>query len=79
MTKKVTITDLAKRANVSVTTVSQILNGKEQRFSQKTVAKIKALQLEMGYVPDFNAQSLISRSGKTIGVIVPSINNPFFC
>lgn len=78
MTKKVTITDLAKRANVSVTTVSQILNGKEQRFSQKTVAKIKALQLEMGYVPDFNAQSLISRSGKTIGVIVPSINNPFF-
>lgn len=78
MIKKVTITDLAKRANVSVTTVSQILNGKEERFSDKTVARVKELQKEMGYVPDFNAQSLIRRSGKTIGVLVPNLNNPFF-
>ncbi|MBZ2200735.1 MAG: LacI family DNA-binding transcriptional regulator [Lentilactobacillus hilgardii] len=78
MTKKVTITDLAKRANVSVTTVSQILNGKDDRFSEKTVKKVHQLQKEMGYVPDFNAQSLIRRSGRTIGVLVPNINNPFF-
>lgn len=78
MIKKVTITDLAKRANVSVTTVSQILNGKEERFSDKTVERVKGLQKEMGYVPDFNAQSLIRRSGKTIGVLVPNLNNPFF-
>lgn len=78
MTKKVTITDLARRANVSVTTVSQILNGKDDRFSDKTVKKIHQLQKEMGYVPDFNAQSLIRRSGRTIGVLVPNINNPFF-
>ncbi len=78
MTKKVTIADLAKRANVSVTTVSQILNGKEKRFSDKTVKLVKDLRKEMGYVPDFNAQSLIRRSGRTIGVLVPNINNPFF-
>ena len=78
MTKKVTITDLAARANVSVTTVSQILNGKSARFSSKTVEKVKQLQKEMGYVPDFNAQSLIMKSGRTIGVLVPNINNPFF-
>ncbi|GEP24363.1 LacI family transcriptional regulator [Lentilactobacillus diolivorans] len=78
MTKKVTITDLAKRANVSVTTVSQILNGKDDRFSSKTVKKVRQLQKEMGYAPDFNAQSLIRRSGRTIGVLVPNINNPFF-
>lgn len=78
MTKKVTITDLAKRAKVSVTTVSQILNGKDDRFSDKTVKRVHELQQEMGYVPDFNAQSLIRRSGRTIGVLVPNINNPFF-
>ena len=78
MIKKVTITDLAKRANVSVTTVSQILNGKEERFSEKTVKRVKELQQEMGYVPDFNAQSLIRKSGQTIGVLVPNLNNPFF-
>lgn len=78
MTKKVTITDLAARAKVSVTTVSQILNGKAARFSSKTVEKVKQLQQEMGYVPDFNAQSLIRKSGRTIGVLVPNINNPFF-
>lgn len=78
MTKKVTITDLAKRANVSVTTVSQILNGKDDRFSEKTVKRVHQLQKEMGYAPDFNAQSLIRRSGHTIGVLVPNINNPFF-
>ncbi|GAD17441.1 LacI family DNA-binding transcriptional regulator [Lentilactobacillus otakiensis] len=78
MTKKVTITDLAARAKVSVTTVSQILNGKAARFSSKTVEKVKQLQKEMGYVPDFNAQSLIRKSGRTIGVLVPNLNNPFF-
>ncbi|KRL21548.1 ribose utilization transcriptional repressor RbsR [Lentilactobacillus kisonensis] len=78
MTKKVTITDLAHKAGVSVTTVSQILNGKQDRFSDKTVEKVHRLQREMGYVPDFNAQSLIRKSGRTIGVLLPNINNPFF-
>ncbi|GHP15036.1 LacI family transcriptional regulator [Lentilactobacillus fungorum] len=78
MTKKVTITDLAKKAGVSVTTVSQILNGKQDRFSDKTVKKVHQLQHDMGYVPDFNAQSLIRKSGRTIGVLLPNINNPFF-
>ncbi|MBU9788236.1 LacI family transcriptional regulator [Lentilactobacillus sp. G22-6] len=78
MTKKVTITDLAHKAGVSVTTVSQILNGKQDRFSDKTVEKVHRLQRDMGYVPDFNAQSLIKKSGRTIGVLLPNINNPFF-
>ncbi|WP_268913806.1 ribose utilization transcriptional repressor RbsR [Lentilactobacillus sp. SPB1-3] len=78
MAKKVTITDLAKLAGVSVTTVSQILNGKEERFSKKTIDKVNSLQKQLGYVPDFNAQSLIRKSGKTIGVLVPNLGNPFF-
>ena len=51
MTRKVTIRDLAEAAGVSVTTVSQILNGKGERFSLDTRRRVHQLQEEMGYVP----------------------------
>lgn len=78
MTQKVTIRDLAEAAGVSVTTVSQILNGKGQRFSSDTQAKVLALQEKLGYVPDYNARNLIMRSTQTIGVLIPNLANPFF-
>ena len=78
MTRKVTIRDLAEAAGVSVTTVSQILNGKGERFSLDTRRCVHQLQEEMGYVPDFNARNLIMKSAQTIGVLVPNLGNPFF-
>lgn len=78
MTNKVTIKDVARRAGVSMSTVSQILNGKEQRFSSDTRRRVLQARDELGYVPDFNARNLIMNSVKSIGVIVPDISNPFF-
>ncbi|KRN89250.1 ribose utilization transcriptional repressor RbsR [Ligilactobacillus ceti] len=78
MNAKVRISDVAKEAGVSVTTVSQILNGKGQRFSEQTRNRVYAVRDQLGYVPDFNARNLITRSAKTIGVLVPNIGNPFF-
>lgn len=78
MRRKVRISDVAQKAGVSVTTVSQILNNKGARFSQKTIDKVLEIRDEMGYVPDYNARSLIMGSTKTIGVIVPDLSNPFF-
>ncbi|WP_203641886.1 ribose utilization transcriptional repressor RbsR [Levilactobacillus andaensis] len=78
MTRKVTIRDLAEAAGVSVTTVSQILNGKGERFSLDTRRRVHQLQEELGYVPDFNARNLIMKSAQTIGVLVPNLGNPFF-
>ncbi len=78
MANKITIRDLAKQAGVSVTTVSQILNGKGQRFSEQTREKVLTLKKQLNYVPDFNARNLIMRSSKTIGVLLPNIANPFF-
>ncbi|WP_137597345.1 ribose utilization transcriptional repressor RbsR [Paucilactobacillus kaifaensis] len=78
MIKKTTIRDLAQAAGVSVTTVSQILNGKGQRFSSETRLHVLKLQKELNYVPDFNARNLILKSSQSIGVLVPNIGNPFF-
>lgn len=78
MKSKVTIRDVADAAGVSVTTVSQILNGKGKRFSKATQEKVFKVRDDLHYIPDFNAQNLIHRSSKMIGVLVPSIGNPFF-
>lgn len=78
MTHKTTIKELASAAGVSVTTVSQILNGKSNRFSSDTIDRVRHLQEKLNYVPNFNARNLILNDAKSIGVVVPNIGNPFF-
>lgn len=76
--KKITIKDVAKQSGVSIATVSQILNGNENKFSPKTVAKVLAAKAELNYEPDYFARRMIMKKSKTIGVLVPDITNPFF-
>ncbi|ETY74801.1 ribose utilization transcriptional repressor RbsR [Lactiplantibacillus fabifermentans] len=76
--KKVTIKDVARVAGVSITTVSQILNGTGGRFSDATVAKVKNAKAELHYEADYFARRMIVKKSKTIGVLVPDITNPFF-
>lgn len=76
--KKITIKDVAKQSGVSIATVSQILNGNEQKFSSKTVEKVLAAKAELNYEPDYFARRMIMKKSKTIGVLIPDITNPFF-
>lgn len=76
--KKVTIKDVAKHSGVSIATVSLILNGNEEKFSPKTVAKVIASKETLDYQPDYFARQMITKETKTIGVLVPDITNPFF-
>lgn len=78
MKKKVTIKDVAEQSGVSISTVSQILNGNSQNFSPNTVKRVLASRDDLKYQPDYFAQRMVVKKSKTIGVIVPDIANPFF-
>lgn len=74
----ITIKDIANLAGVSKTTVSKIINNKDQSISEATRQKVLNLMKEYNYVPNKLAQSLVTKKTKTIGLIIPDIRNPFF-
>ncbi len=69
--KKPTLTDVARRAGVSVTTASYILNGRssQMRISGETERKVQAAMRDLEYRPNLNARSLRSSRTRTIGVL----------
>ncbi|MCB9452849.1 MAG: LacI family DNA-binding transcriptional regulator [Anaerolineaceae bacterium] len=72
----VTLKDVAQKAGVSRSTVSRALNN-TGRMTEETRNHIKTIAAEMGYVPNFLAQSLHETRTRTIGVVITSISNPF--
>ena len=77
MDKKTTIKDIARKANVSHTTVSRALNNKS-RIKSETKEKILSIAKELNYRPDFIARSLVMRRTKTLGLVITTIANPFY-
>ena len=74
----VTINDIAKLAGVSKTTVSKVINNKDDSISKATKEKIISIIKEQNYVPNKLAQGLVTKRTKTIGLLIPDIRNPFF-
>ncbi|AEE96949.1 LacI family DNA-binding transcriptional regulator [Mahella australiensis] len=74
----VTIKDISKKANVSIATVSKVLNGDYSRVSEATKEKILKIAREMNYVPNRLARGLVSNHTHILGLIVSDITNPFF-
>ncbi len=75
--KRLTIKDIAKEFNVSISTVSKALNDSYE-ISVSTKEKIQKYAKEKNYKPNFNALSLKNRQTKTIGIIIPNMLNYFF-
>jgi DNA-binding LacI/PurR family transcriptional regulator len=68
--RRVTSRDVAKRAGVSRTTVSFVLNEVEGvNISEETRQRVLAAAQELGYVPDATAQALASRRTRIIGLV----------
>lgn len=76
--KKVTIKDVATKANVSVTSVSFIFNGKDYKVSPETKKLVLDVAQELGYHPDNMARSLRTHKSNTVGFICPDICNGYY-
>ncbi len=73
----VTIYDIAERANVSIATVSRVLN-RHARVSNKTRERVLKVALELGYQPHPSAQSLARRKSSLVSAVIPMMTNYFF-
>lgn len=71
-----TIKDVAKHANVSIATVSRVLNG-QSGFSKATEEKVLMAIKELGYQPNAFARGLISNKSNTVGILFPEVSSQF--
>lgn len=71
-----TMQDVAKKARVSVTTVSRVLNG-DPRVNAATRARVEHWITTMGYQPNLMARSLRRQTSRVVGLVVDTLKNPF--
>ena len=74
---KITIRDVAKKANVSVATVSRVINNKGYVFEETRNTVMQVID-ELGFEPNQLARSLTNHRSKMIGVIVPHVGTTFY-
>ncbi|MDS0528263.1 LacI family transcriptional regulator [Clostridium sp. SHJSY1] len=74
---KVTIVDVARKANVSVATVSRVMNG-NYPVKLETKERVLSAIKELKFIPNMQAREFTKQQSTIIGIVVPSINNMFF-
>ncbi|AHF69461.1 MULTISPECIES: catabolite repressor/activator [Pseudomonas] len=74
------LSDIARLAGVSVTTASYVINGKaeQQRISPATVERVKAVVEQHDFRPNPQAAGLRTRHSRTLGFILPDLENPSY-
>lgn len=72
-----TIKDVAKKANVSVATVSRVIN-KKGYVNEETRALVENAIHQLNYIPNELARSLFNKHSKLIGVLVPHFDTQFY-
>lgn len=84
-----TIKEIAKLSGVSPMTVSNVINKKHHKVSEKTIQKVEQIIEELNYVPNLSARTLVSKSSNIIVLIIPqtleddpdkdyAMHNPFY-
>lgn len=73
----VTVYDVARVTGLSIASVSRALNG-QRGVSKATAEQVRKAAVDLGYVPNDMARSLVGKSTRTIALLLPDITNPFF-
>ncbi|RAV27803.1 LacI family DNA-binding transcriptional regulator [Sinomicrobium soli] len=78
--KRTSITDIAKATNLSISTVSRVINGKaeEYRIGKKSQKLVLETAKRLNYKPNHAAAHLRSGKSRTIALLIPTLDNPFF-
>ncbi len=77
MPNRITMSDVAHKAKVSLMTVSRVINNKGDVSSETRQRVLKVID-SLGYRPSAIARSLATKETSTIGLVVPDVSNPFF-
>ncbi len=72
------IQDVAASAQVSIATVSRVLNESDHKVSKETRKRVLHAIRELDYRPNALARGLLMKKTKTIGIIIPDISNPYY-
>ncbi len=75
---KIVISDVAKAAKCSVATVSRVLSNSDYPVSDELRQSIIGAAKELGYMPNPYGRILRTSVNPSIGIIIPSFQNPFF-
>jgi len=73
----VSINDVAARANVSISTVSRVINQNANVSREKEEAVLRAVD-ELDYIPNGLAQGLVTKKSKSIGVLIADVANLYY-
>src|SRR5690348_766753 len=71
------IREVAKRAGVSIATVSHVYNG-TRPVSEEVRHRVQQAATDLRYYPNFLARSLTTKKTGTVGMVVSHMSNPFF-
>ncbi len=72
-----TIRDVAREAKVSIATISKVLNHKGS-ISEETRRRVMDAIQNTGYQKNFSARAMKTNRSYTVGLVIPSISNPFY-
>ena len=73
-----TIHDVARRAGVSIATVSRVISESPHKVNEATRSRILKAIKDLDYRPNALAQGLIRKRSMTVGIIIPDISNPYY-
>ncbi len=74
----VSIIDVAKKANVSITTVSRVLNSSSHSVSEERRTRVLEAAKTLNYSPSALAQAMVTRATRIVGVIIGDAMDPYF-
>ena len=75
--RRATMKDVARRAGVTIGTVSHVINGTAP-ISEETTARVREAIRELNYVPNLAARHMRRKEKRQIGLLIPKLNNNFY-